>query len=617
MVEGPRREAGEQRRELDDSTSGDDGQSLLGRPGSDAVTCGCIPSIGGGGAARDVARDADLDSARGGARDGGSAEMSDSDPPTRGRFEAAPDDSETLRTSAPSRQASAALPTARAVSSSAQSQPLSDARNDPTNDGCSIVGVEAATSPRDEGVSPSKSVAKLPRTSVAELSSTVYCYISHHAFVQQLLCTCCSHHSGHCAASRCDCNGRECSGSSSAGHPGSGGSSSGGAEWTEVATDRLSIVAHLTAFSIIGIAIQYGMDLLFGPEVAHVTSDEQAVFIDLPANMLGCFLLGMCGVVFLPSLLAHSRHLAIGLMVGLCGSISTFATWNQRMVAIATAGLWVRALFGYFAGSVLPIISLVVGADTAHNIRALRTRFSPNSSHAPPLLPTTSSTTTALQPSPSNPASPSPSPALPLSSPASTRRHLMPVLLCAMFLWAAAITGALLASNNVSLQTFALACALAPLGTCLRWWLLRFNGAGLGLRASGVLGRVKGSSGAGRGRGGGGKGEGGAVAWLPWGTLAANVGASAVEAAISVVYLAVKSHTSQVMVGGVQLGFLTGLSTVSMFSLEILYFHFTLGTPWRSYVYLLVTVLPSFVIGLLVYSVPVWVMGWDSLYNHV
>ncbi|CAI7792163.1 unnamed protein product [Closterium sp. NIES-54] len=185
------------------------------------------------------------------------------------------------------------------------------------------------------------------------------------------------------------------------------------------------------------------------------------------------------------------------------------------------------------------------------------------------------------------------------------------MLLCALGLWGAAITWAVLAAAHcASLQAFFFACALAPLGTCLRWSLLPLNGAGLG--------RWMGAGGAGGGKGGGkGEGDAGLVAWMPWGTLTANVGAAALESAISVAYLAVKTHTSQVIVGGVQLGFLTGLSTVSMFSLEILYFHYTLGTPWRSYVYLLSTILPSFLIGILVYSVPVWVMGWDSLYNHV
>ncbi|CAI5966741.1 unnamed protein product [Closterium sp. NIES-65] len=309
-------------------------------------------------------------------------------------------------------------------------------------------------------------------------------------------------------------------------------------------------------FCMAEIAIQQGMDLLFGPEVAHVTSDEQAIFIDLPANMLGCFLLGMLGVVFLPALLKHSRHLAIGLVVGLCGGISSFATWNQRMLAIATAGPWVRALFGYFAGSVLPIISLVVGADTAHNLRSLHSYLShrtpsPHSTPSPSLLPTTTPTlppsSSPNPPSPSHPPSLSHPPSPILSPPSPARRHLIPMLLCALVHWAAAITGAVLAAaHSASLQAFCLACALAPLGTCLRWSLLPLNGAGLGLWFHGATGRGKGASEAARsGVGGKRKWEegAGAAAWMPWGTLTVNVGAAALEAAISVVYVAVSLAT--------------------------------------------------------------------------
>ncbi|CAI5500325.1 unnamed protein product [Closterium sp. Naga37s-1] len=600
----------------------DDGQSLLGRADSDAATCGCIPVMRAVAGARDVARHSGADSgpSDGGARDGESshARTPDLEPAVSSDCEMP-------------RDAAAAGADRASDSPRARPQRLDDPlRNAAEIDGCSV-GVTLEPPSHDDSVAaePKPPVAKLPRMSIGELSVTTYSYISHRAFVRELLCSCCSRHATTCAArTGRHCNGCDCSSGSSTRHGGS--SSSRLAGWAEVALDRVSIVAHLTTFSFLGVAVQHGMDLLFGPEVAvqhgmdllfgpevaHVTSNQQAIFIDLPANMLGCFLLGMLGVVFLPALLTHSRHLAIGLVVGLCGSISTCATWNQRMLAIATAGLWVRALFGYYAGSVLPIISVVAGADTAHNLCSLHSYLSPrspspHSSPSPSLLPTANPTppytsSPSRRPSPSQPTSP---PFSPSSLPA--RRHLIPMLLCALSLWGAAITGAVLAAaHSASLQAFCLACALAPLGTCLRWSLLPLNGAGLGTWFPRAIGRWKGVSGA-VGRKGAGKPEGGteAVAWMPWGTLTANVGAAALEAAISVAYLAVhtvfdlclrlsfahsfvahmqvKTHASQVIVGGVQLGFLTGLSTVSMFSLEILYFHYTLGTPWRSYVYIL------------------------------
>ncbi|CAI7792162.1 unnamed protein product [Closterium sp. NIES-54] len=337
----------------------DDGQSLLGRADSDAATCGCIPVMRAV-AARDVERH---DGAGGGPPDGGARDRESSHARTPDFEPAVSSDCETpddaaaagvdrasgISDSPLSARLPAVAASACADSPRARQQPLDDPPRSAEIDGCTVgVTLEPPSHDASVAAEPKPPVAKLPRTSIAELSVTTYSYISHRAFVRELLCSCCSRHA-HTYAARIGrrCNGCDCSSGSSTRH---GGGSSSLAGWAEVALDRLSIVAHLTTFSIIGIAIQHGMDLLFGPEVAHVTSDEQAIFIDLPANMLGCFLLGMLGVVFLPALLSHSRHLAIGLVVGLCGSISTFATWNQRMLAIATAGLWVRALFGYLAG---------------------------------------------------------------------------------------------------------------------------------------------------------------------------------------------------------------------------------------------------------------------------
>ncbi|CAI5479985.1 unnamed protein product [Closterium sp. Yama58-4] len=717
----------------------DDGQSLLGRTDSDAATCGCIPVMRAV-AARDVARHAGTEGGAtdGDARDGESSHARTPDfEPAVSSDCAAPRDAADTGTDSASGSSdsprSARLPTvaasAFADSPRARPQPSDDPpRNAAEIDGCSVgVTLEPPSHDASVAAEPKPPVAKLPRTSIAELSVTAYSYISHQtflflflpplssplcrfpsiqlsvtaysyishrAFVRELLCSCCSRHAATCAArTGRHCSGCDCNGSGSSRH---GGSSSSLAGWADVALERVSIVAHLTTFSIIGIAVQHGMDLLFGPEVAHVTSDEQAIFIDLPANMvsaeaqaqsatgcaghtsprrltirlnssphrvkrsvqlpclLGCFLLGMLGVVFLPALLAHSRHLAIGLVVGLCGSISTFATWNQRMLAIATAGLWVRALFGYFAATHLGSMKATAFAipkvppsppcfssllllpsnrfRAAHHLPCRRGRHRPQ-----PLL------------SPLLPLPPLPVPTLlPLPfSPPILKPHTSTFLL--FFLSPIPLTSHLPAPLPIITRPpprhpHALVCA-CPLGGGNR-------GGRAGRRTqrqpAGLLPRLrarptrhlpalvpaaaqrgwpwavvpkgdwegKGASGEDR-RGGGEKRKweegAGAAAWMPWGTLTANVGAAALEAVISVAYLAAKSHTSQVIVGGVQLGFLTGLSTVSMLSLEILYFHYTLGTPWRSYVYLLSTILPSFLIGILVYSVPVWVMALATL----
>ncbi|CAI5513352.1 unnamed protein product [Closterium sp. Naga37s-1] len=403
------------------------------------------------------------------------------------------------------------------------------------------------------------------------------------------------------------------------------------------------------------VCIQFLLDELFGPNVAHVTDDALTVFVDLPANMLGAFLLGLSAVALLPALLARSRHLAIAVVVGLCGSISTFATWNQRMVSIATAGLWARAAFGYFTGSALPLVALVAGVDAGTAIR--QSSAFAGAPHASSLLPSTLPSTKVPAPAPP-------------TVPPHHRRHMLPMLLLsAALLLLAGICALLLPPTAHKWRMLACACLLAPLGTHLRFLLLCFNRGPFPLRLP-FLPCARSSHSASEtallpedGAGAG------AWEWMPWGTWMANVGAAAVEAAISILFLKVRpsrpslahpslphpplhpsphhphhschpltlpilvllrspafpvstplqyqSTTSEVAVGAMQLGFLACLSTVSMPSLEALYLHYTLRSPAKAYAYALLTILPSFALGLLLYSLPCWLNGYDSLYNHV
>ncbi|CAI7731166.1 unnamed protein product [Closterium sp. NIES-53] len=417
----------------------------------------------------------------------------------------------------------------------------------------------------------------LPLTSADEVTGSDYCYASHVGFFD--------------APPSCVCASAD---------------SAGGIEraqrW-ERWMDGASLVAHITPFAIVGVCIQFLLDELFGPNVAHVTDDTLTVFVDLPANMLGAFLLGLSAVALLPALLARSRHLAIAVVVGLCGSISTFATWNQRMVSIATAGLWARAAFGYFTGSALPLVALVAGVDAGTAIR--QSSAFAGAPHASSLLPSTLPSTKVPAPAPP-------------TVPPHHRRHMLPMLLLsAALLLLAGICALLLPPTAHKWRMLACACLLAPLGTHLRFLLLCFNGGPFPLRLpflpcahsshSASETALLPEDGAGAG----------AWEWMPWGTWMANVGAAAVEAAISILFLKYQSTTSEVAVGAMQLGFLACLSTVSMPSLEALYLHYTLRSPAKAYAYALLTILPSFALGLLLYSLPCWLNGYDSLYNHV
>ncbi|CAI5526487.1 unnamed protein product [Closterium sp. Naga37s-1] len=443
----------------------------------------------------------------------------------------------------------------------------------------------------------------LPLTSADEVTGSDYCYASHVGFFDTPPA---------CVCARAD--------------------SPGGIERAERWDrwmDGASLVAHITPFAIVGpshlspsrsppraqVCIQFLLDELFGPNVAHVTDDALTVFVDLPANMLGAFLLGLSAVALLPALLARSRHLAIAVVVGLCGSISTFATWNQRMVSIATAGLWARAAFGYFTGSALPLVALVAGVDAGTAIRqsSASARFSPASSLLPCTLPG------AKVPAPAPP-----------TDPPHHRHHMLPMLLLsAAMLLLAGLCALLLPPTSHKWRMLACACLLAPLGTHLRFLLLHFNGGSFPLRLPFLPCARSPPSGTETAL----LAEGGEGAraweWMPWGTWMANVGAAAVEAVISILFLTVRpchpcysssfyqSTASEVAVGAMQLGFLACLSTVSMPSLEALYLHYTLRSPAKAYAYALLTILPSFALGLLIYSLPCWLNGFDSLYNHV
>ena len=123
-----------------------------------------------------------------------------------------------------------------------------------------------------------------------------------------------------------------------------------------------------------------------------ITSGEGgAMFTDLPANLLGCFLMGLLvsgrdvtvGTTKLPSVdlpvaLLPQNHVLqqwtvthFGLRTGLCGSLTTFASWNVQMVQMICGQLviqrsqWVSALFGYLVGWMVALQAYHVGTHVA------------------------------------------------------------------------------------------------------------------------------------------------------------------------------------------------------------------------------------------------------------
>ncbi|TKY74302.1 hypothetical protein E2542_SST03062 [Spatholobus suberectus] len=50
--------------------------------------------------------------------------------------------------------------------------------------------------------------------------------------------------------------------------------------------DYASCMVHLAVFGILGVLTRYLLQKLFGPGVAHVTSDQTILYVDLPSNMV-------------------------------------------------------------------------------------------------------------------------------------------------------------------------------------------------------------------------------------------------------------------------------------------------------------------------------------------
>ncbi|KAL4598964.1 hypothetical protein ACB092_11G093200 [Castanea dentata] len=296
--------------------------------------------------------------------------------------------------------------------------------------------------------------------------------------------------------------------------------------------DYAFCLIHLAVFGILGVLTRYVLQKLFGPGVAGLTNDENILYLDLPSNMVGSFLMGWWGIVFKADISSVSDYLAIGLTTGYLGSLTTFSGWNQKMLDLIVDGHWVLAVLGFLVGSGTPSSSSNWRVD-------------------------------------------------------SFKRHLavmVALILMLGLLWG--VCGALLREDFSSGSSGAqlwLACFVGPPGVWIRWFLARLNGRGLG--------------------------RAGLFKWVPFGTLAANVSAACIMAALSTVKKAVNSQNCDTVASGIQLGFLGCLSTVSTFIAEFNAMRES-EHPWRAYAYALITVCISFGLGILIYSVPVWTKGY-------
>ncbi|KAE9587182.1 putative fluoride ion transporter CrcB [Lupinus albus] len=195
--------------------------------------------------------------------------------------------------------------------------------------------------------------------------------------------------------------------------------------------DYASCMFQLAVFGIFGVLTRYLLQKLFGPGNAGVTSNHTLLYLDLPSNMVGSFLMGWFGVVFKGDIISHvSEHIAIAITTGYLGSLTTFSGWNQKILELAVLGHWLFAVLGFFIGMLLVASSIVFGIETATGFRYLLNKLNISSGNA-----------------------------------SSKIKSKLDTYTCnAAQLW--------------------FACLVGPIGVWIRWFLARLNGRGLGKAGS-------------------------------------------------------------------------------------------------------------------------------------
>lgn len=329
--------------------------------------------------------------------------------------------------------------------------------------------------------------------------------------------------------------------------------------------EYISCLIHLAVFGILGAMTRYLLQKLFGPSVARVTSDGSILYLDLPSNMVGSFLMGWFGVVFKADITRVSEFLAIGLSTGYLGSLTTFSSWNQKMLDLSADGKWLYAALGFLLGLFLASYSIILGVETAKGFRWLLQRRASSSSSSKEER---NSSCVEVN---------------------TFKTHMVSMTLMVLLLVALlAVSATQLVKEfdkGTSEAQLWLGCLVAAPGVWLRWFLARLNGRGLGK-------------------------DGQYFRWVPFGTFIANVAAASAMAALATLKKSVDTRTCNTVASSIQFGMLGCLSTVSTFMAEFNAMRES-DHPWRAYAYAFLTIAVSFAIGTVIYSVPVWVVGFD------
>lgn len=85
---------------------------------------------------------------------------------------------------------------------------------------------------------------------------------------------------------------------------------------------------HIGIAAILGALLRLTISNLF--KIKKVTSYYTTTFVSLPANFLGCIIMG----IFSPAKIrisTYSPSLALFIGTGFCGSLTTWSSWNLEM----------------------------------------------------------------------------------------------------------------------------------------------------------------------------------------------------------------------------------------------------------------------------------------------
>jgi fluoride ion exporter CrcB/FEX len=352
-------------------------------------------------------------------------------------------------------------------------------------------------------------------------------------------------------------------------------------------------VLYLSFFSIYGITIRSFLGRIFGGDCDATTPIDDwltpfssricvtasgktaqhggALFIDLPANMFGCFIMGFLtghhkDWPTLPWLehdhpLQYDEGLHLGLKTALCGTITTLSSWNGQMVLMmdgtgtVLGSQVVAALFGYVIGLQISISSFRAGRTLASwcHLKANPHIFDVD------LTPPDNDRDKSLR----------------------SHHHLIARVIpsiVASVLFVLYVLGDV-HWNILYYRKLWIACLVGPLGTLMRWKFGTLNG----------------------------ELESNNWQWFPIGTFASNVIASVTACLINAIFTDMNSHEDWSLaydiLAAARLGFAGSLSTVSSMVKEVV--EISEKNPYhdkRAFIYSYGTLVTCCLLGLLVYS---------------